>query len=145
MVHMCGSPTGAPGSVCGGLSSQHSQWRAGQPNQRSPEGSSPATPIWLPLVCTLLWHCSPVALWVECSVVVSVIACEKKKRQKRSSLCFFFSLNNYFIEEILQTISPDFPQKLGHPHWPWSMVEDPVISRKATDIDSLPFLCAGAQ
>lgn len=90
MVHMCASPTGAPGSVCGGLSSQHSQWRAGQPNQQSPEGSSPATPIWLPLVCILLWHCSPVALWVECSVVVSVIACGEKKTEKRLTLFPFF-------------------------------------------------------
>jgi len=120
-----GSLTGALGSTCGGLSSQHSWWRAGQHSQQSLEGSSPRTCIWLPLVCILLWHCSLAALWVECRVVLSLIAYEKENNQKRGSLYFLFSLNSYFIEEILQTISPDFPQKLGHLCWPWSTVEDP--------------------
>lgn len=47
----------------------------------------------------------------------------------------FCSLNTYFIEKILQTFNTDFLQKLGYPHWP---VQDPVMDRNATDVDSLP-------
>lgn len=83
-------------------------------------------------VCVADWSPGVTVCWAELPAGTgelgpSVIA-YGKKTQRRGSLCFLFSFHTYFIEEILQTTSPDFPQKLGHP--PWSAVEDPVTSRK---------------
>lgn len=80
------------------------------------------------------------------SAVLSVIAEEMKTtNRKQVHLVCLCSLLTYFIEQIIQTISPDFPQKLEHPHWPWWMVQDPGMSREAIDTDSLLCVCQRSQ
>lgn len=133
MVPVCGSFTGALGSICGGLSFQHGWWRAGQLITKNihlvtTHASRPGS--------VHLLHCGQNVLWLSQWWLVK--KSNQPTKQKRGSP----SLNNSFIEEILQTISRDFPHKLGKPHWPWSVVKDPVMTGKATDIDSLLSLCA---